>query len=200
MKKKNTKRNLTKPTPPKYKKTLVINLMAGPGAGKSTMAAALFSKLKWQGIDCELAAEYAKDLVWEKRTKTFENQVYIFGKQHNRIFRLLGQVQVVITDSPLLLTPIYDGRKRETLKKLVFEEVNRCNNLNIFVVRRKDYNPNGRVHTKSQADVIDETVKNFLEENNVPFIEVEGTPDGVDYIVCCVKETLKNETRGNKNR
>jgi len=179
-----------KPTPPKYQKTIVVNLMAGPGAGKSTMAAALFAQLKWKGIDCELAAEYAKDLVWEKRDKTFENQVYIFGKQHNRIFRLLGQVEVVITDSPLLLTPIYDGHKRETLKKLVFEEVNRCNNLNIFVVRRKDYNPNGRVHTKSQADVIDETVKNFLKENKMPFVEVEGTPGGVLYISTLVEEML----------
>ena len=169
--------------------------MAGPGAGKSTMAASLFAQLKWRGIDCELAAEYAKDLVWEKRDKTFENQVYIFGKQHNRLFRLLGQVEVVITDSPLLLTPIYDGQKRETLKQLVFEEVNRCNNLNIFVIRRKDYNPNGRVHTKSQADVIDETVKNFLKGNKVPFIEIEGTPTGVGEIVTLVDEMLRNETR-----
>ena len=164
------------------------------------MAASLFSKLKWMGIDCELAAEYAKDLVWEKRDKTFENQVYIFGKQHNRIFRLLGQVQVVITDSPLLLTPIYDGRKRETLKKLVFEEVNRCNNLNIFVIRRKDYNPNGRVHTKSQADIIDETVKTFLKENDIPFVEIEGTPVGVELIIARVEEILRNETRRSKNR
>jgi len=128
MKKKNVKKS-KKLAQPRYKKTIVVNLLAGPGAGKSTLAAALFSKLKWCGIECELAAEYAKDLVWEKRDKTFENQVYIFGKQHHRIFRLLGQVQVVITDSPLLLTPIYDGEKRSTLKQLVFEETNKCNNL-----------------------------------------------------------------------
>ena len=199
MKKKNVKKSKLL-IQPKYKKTLVINLMAGPGAGKSTMAAALFAQLKWKGIDCELAAEYAKDLVWEKRDKTFENQVYIFGKQHNRLFRLLGQVEVVITDSPLLLTPIYDGQKRETLKQLVFEEVNRCNNLNIFVVRRKDYNPNGRKHTKSQADIIDGTVKNFLKENNIPFVEVEGTPIGVCKIITLVDRLLRNEARRSKNR
>ena len=176
--------------PPKYKNTIVVNLLAGPGAGKSTMAAALFSKLKWVGVDCELAAEYAKDLVWEKRHKTFENQVYIFGKQHHRIFRLLGQVQVVITDSPLLLTPIYDGERRQTLKKLVFEESGKCNNLNILVVRRKDYNPNGRIHTKSQAAKVDGTVKAFLKENSIPFVEVEGTPDGADHIKDLVLKLL----------
>lgn len=146
------------------------------------MAAALFAQLKWAGIDCELAAEYAKDLVWEKRSKTFENQVYIFGKQHHRIFRLLGQVQVVITDSPLFLTPIYDSEQRQTLKRLVFEEANKCNNLNILVIRRKDYNPNGRLHSKSEARKVDHHVAEFLKENQVPFECVEGTPDGVEYI------------------
>jgi adenylate kinase family enzyme len=29
----------------------VINLFAGPGAGKSTTAAALFSKMKWKGYN-----------------------------------------------------------------------------------------------------------------------------------------------------
>lgn len=154
------------------------------------MAAALFSKLKWSGIDCELAAEYAKDLVWEKRAKTFENQVYIFGKQHHRIFRLLGQVQVVITDSPILLTPIYDSEKRESLKRLVFEESNKCNNLNILVVRKKAYNPNGRLHSKSEARAVDGVVHKFLMENQIPFECVEGTPEGAEYIKELVKEKL----------
>lgn len=35
------------------KKTLVVNLFAGPGAGKSTGAAYIFSKLKMLGYDCE---------------------------------------------------------------------------------------------------------------------------------------------------
>jgi len=156
--------------------------LAGPGSGKSTMAAALFAKLKWLGIDCELAAEYAKDLVWEKRYKTFENQIYIFGKQHHRIFRLLGQVEVVITDSPLFLTPIYDSENRPNFKRLVLDEADKCNNLNILIIRKKDYNPNGRLHTKLQAIKVDKTIYCFLRENFIPFECVEGNPDGVDYI------------------
>jgi len=171
-----------KSSKPRYKDTLVLNLLAGPGAGKSSMAAAIFSQLKWLGIDCELALEYAKDLVWEKRHKTFQNQIYIFGKQHHRIFRLLGQVQVVITDSPLFLTPIYDEEKRETLKQLVFNEANKCNNLNVLVVRKKKYNPNGRKQTILQAKKVDDVVKTFLKENQIPFVEVEGTPEGAELV------------------
>ena len=37
----------------KKKDTLIINLIGGPGSGKSTTAAGLFYKLKQMGIDCE---------------------------------------------------------------------------------------------------------------------------------------------------
>ena len=177
-------------TLPRYKNTIVINFLAGPGAGKSTMAASVFTKLKWRGVDCELAAEYAKDLVWERRHKTFENQVYLFGKQHHRIFRLLGQVQVVITDSPLYLTPIYDSSNK-ALAFLAFEEAKKCNNLNIFIRRFKDYNPNGRNQTKSQSIEIDNRIKRLLKHNQIPFLEVDGTPDGAEYVAELVAGRLK---------
>ena len=96
------------------KKTLVVNLFSGPGAGKSTIAAELFAKLKWEGIDCELVTEFAKELVWEQRHDTFRNQIYIFGKQHQMVFRVLGKVDVVVTDSPFILSAVYDEYNRET--------------------------------------------------------------------------------------
>lgn len=171
--------------------TLVINLLAGPGAGKSTMAACVFGELKLLNINCELASEFAKDLVWEKRDKTFENQLYIFGKQHHRIFRLLGQVQVVITDSPLFLTPLYDSEKRECLRELVFNEVNKCRNFNVFINRKKTYNPKGRIHTHEQANIIDNRVKDFLKKWSIPFIEVDGTRDGTHEVVTRITKILE---------
>jgi adenylate kinase family enzyme len=38
----------------------VINLFGGPGCGKSTLAARIFSILKLKDISCELINEYAK--------------------------------------------------------------------------------------------------------------------------------------------
>ena len=44
------------------KNTLIVNLYAGPGAGKSTGAAYIFlQNSKWHGIDCEYVSEYTKD-------------------------------------------------------------------------------------------------------------------------------------------
>lgn len=48
------------------KNTLIVNLVAGPGTGKSTTMAGVFYKLKSLGIDCEMVTEFAKELVWEK--------------------------------------------------------------------------------------------------------------------------------------
>lgn len=170
------------------KKTLVVNLLAGPGCGKSTIAADLFSKLKWDGIDCELVTEYAKDLVWERRHDTFKNQIYIFGKQHHKIFRLLGQVDVIITDSPFLLSAIYDEDKRETLERLVVEEYLKCFNRNFFLMRSKKYNPNGRNQTEEGAKEVDNKILNFLHKWNIPYDSIRGAPDGVLHLYQEVKK------------
>lgn len=60
-------------------KALVINLFGAPGAGKSTGAAYIFSRLKMVGLNAELVTEFAKDKVWEGATAPFENQLYILG-------------------------------------------------------------------------------------------------------------------------
>ncbi len=47
----------------------VINLWAGPGAGKSTTAAGLFNLMKIRGYNVELVTEFAKEMVYEGRLR-----------------------------------------------------------------------------------------------------------------------------------
>lgn len=162
---------------------IIVNLYGGPGTGKSTMAADIFAKLKWKGINCELVAEYAKDKVWEKSIAVLDNQIYVFGKQYHRLFRLNDQVDVIVTDSPILLSIIYDVEKRPTLRKLIIEEFTKFNNMNVMLTRTKPYNPIGRLQTENEAKAIDDKVRGLLWDVGVEWIEVPGTPVGVDCIV-----------------
>jgi ATP:corrinoid adenosyltransferase len=66
------------------KKTTVISLFAGPGAGKSTSAAYLYAHLKNRGVNSELVREYVKDRAWEERQIGTYDQIYFLGKQVRR--------------------------------------------------------------------------------------------------------------------
>ena len=52
---------------------IVCNFFSGPGAGKSTLAAATFARLKMLNVNCELVTEFAKDKTWEKNFTALSN-------------------------------------------------------------------------------------------------------------------------------
>ena len=154
------------------KKTLFINLFGGPCVGKSTLCASIFTELKIRGVDCEMAAEYAKDLVWEEAFSKLKNQIYIFGKQHSRVKRLDGKVDIVITDSPLINSIVYDQTENPHLKSLVIYEFNKLNTINYFLNRGSEYNPNGRLQTMEDALKVDDQYRDLLHENNIPYTNI----------------------------
>ena len=78
-------------------------------------------------------------------------------------------MSVVITDSPLLLTPIYDAEKRPTLKKLVLEEHNKMWTYNVFLKRKKAFNPKGRNRNEEQSKDLDYSVADMLLKTKVYF-------------------------------
>lgn len=166
-----------------FKKTLVVNLLGGPGSGKSSIRAGIFHDLKYKGIDCEEATEYAKDLTWSKSKLALSNQIHVFGEQHNRIWRLIGQVEVIITDSSLLLTPIYSKSESSTLRTLAVEEFKSMWNYVAFLKRVKPYNPNGRNQTESEARDIDFKILDLLDNEEIPYETFPGDLDGKDGIV-----------------
>jgi hypothetical protein len=175
--------------------SLIINLFGGPGCGKSSMCASIFSYLKWNNIDCEMALEYAKDCVWTNTESLLKNQTYIFGQQHNRIFHLIGKVPIIITDSPLLLSILYDNDNNLALQALALSEFLKLNNKNYFLVRRKTYNPNGRLQTESEAKQLDTKLKMLLDRYNIAFSEVEGVPENAEIIGKEIISLLKKDNK-----
>lgn len=176
------------------KKTLVVNLIAGSGAGKSTNASRLFTMLKDLGIEVELVTEYVKDMVWEGRNKIFECQPYIFGKQLYRLVRVEDKVDVIITDRPILLDMVYDPEQDEDFRKYILKKFNQFDNLNIYLNRVKPFSPKGRNETTiEQAKEYDEKVLSLLEDLKVPYIKIDGNEEGCQKILRQILNRLEEK-------
>ena len=165
--------------------TIIVNLFGAPGAGKSTGAAYIFSKIKMAGVNAELVTEFAKDKVWEESKEVFNNQIYIFGKQSFKISRVMNKVDVIITDSPIILSSFYNSDEmiQEELDALVMKTFNSYNNMNYFIKRVKPYQEKGRFQTEEESDQIADEVSTLLDEKEVDYEVIAGDTEGYDYIV-----------------
>lgn len=176
---------------------IIVNLFGVPGAGKSTGAAYIFSQLKMKGINAELITEFAKDKVWENNEKVFKNQLYLFGKQSFRISRVQDEVDVIVTDSPLLLSILYNQTPilGENFNQLVYDVFNSYNNINYLIHRTKPYNPSGRMQTEEESNALAQPMVDLLTNWNVPYSNISGDIDGYDQIVNEVLQLVNKEKK-----
>lgn len=176
---------------------LVINLFGSPGAGKSSGAAYIFSKLKMIGVNAELITEFPKEKVWEESKKPFKpnNQVYLFGEQFYRQSRCEDEVDVLVTDSPLPLSILYNKSPilDESFDKVVMNCFNSFNNLSYLVLRDKPYNPKGRFQTEEESDALVDDLRDILLKQGIPFETIKGNQDYYDKIIAEVFTYLNNQ-------
>lgn len=172
----------------------IINLFGVPSAGKSTGAAYIFSQLKLLGINAELVTEFAKDKVWEETKEVFNNQAYIFGKQYFRISRCADKVDVIITDSPLLLSVLYNKTEvlGEDFNNLVVKVFKSYNSLNYLLERDKPYNPKGRFQTEAESNALAAPMKNLLNKYNINYKIKKGNVDGYNEILFDIIKVLNS--------
>lgn len=174
-------------------KPLVVNLFAAPGSGKSTTASGLFYKLKNAGINAELTGEYAKDLTWSKRQHTLQDQIYVFGKQHHRVWMLQDDVDVIISDSPIIMGLAYVPTfYPQSFHKTVSWAFHQYNNVNFLLNRVKPYNPKGRNQTIEESNKKQEEIRNLLHTWNVDYTEVNGDDAGLDIIFNKIIKKIEN--------
>lgn len=170
--------------------TYVINFISGPGAGKSTMASAVFAELKFQQYIAEYIQEHAKWLIYKGLFEELNNQYNVSMEQYKMIKCVKGQVQYICVDSPLLLglyynrtnlTNVSDVSKTE---KMILEKNQEFKNIYIFLERHgSPYQNEGRVHTESEAKLIDTELVMLFQELNVEYKTFTSDKDSVSKII-----------------
>ena len=176
----------------------MVNIYGGPGCGKSTTAAGVFALLKIHKVNCELVTEYAKDLTWEGRTQTLEDQLYILAKQHHKIFRLPDSLEVVVTDSPIIFAGLYS--ENPLIKEIALQYFMEQNNINFFLDRVKEYNPIGRSQTEEEAKELDVRNKQLLEDEAINYRMVPGNYVGTNEITNTILRLLNKNIVVNMTR
>ena len=180
---------------------IVVNIFGVPGSGKSASAAYIFYKLKEAGINVELVTEFAKDLVWEDNYKAISNQLYIAGNQYYRLSKLDGKVDVVVTDSPLMLQSVYyrwnSGSNPDMFDVIIYGLDKQYTNFNYILPIPKKVDPNGRVHTREDSiniyRLINEEFKKFNIEYTEKNIDVHSYNEIVEDILDYLKFELGKE-------
>ena len=163
--------------------TIAVNLLGGPGIGKSTLAAEVFVLLKKRQIQCEYITEYAKDKTWEESMMTLQNQIYVFAKQQHKMYRVGNKVDVMVCDSSLLFSIIYGGiEKGSHLYGLILEEFSKFDNITFMLKRQTTFDGVGRNQSEDEAIKIDNEIEQLLIDNKIEYIDYNQN-DGAESIV-----------------
>jgi len=166
----------------------VLNILSGPGAGKSTLAAGLYYTAKCKGLHVELVTEVAKDLAWEGREKALRNQAYVFGRQVQRVDRV-SHNDLVITDSPFLLSAIYAPKDYpKSWEDVVVQIWKRYNNHVLLLKRGHNFEDEGRLHNFQESLEIDKMIDELLAKHDIQFTNVNHDYSNLDELLETVLE------------
>ena len=153
-----------------------INLLGAPGAGKSTMAADLFVRLKKLGVVVELNFEKVKDFVYlNKQVTQYEQMKFIREQWALELAQLQSGVEVIINDGPIVLMEYYAeelglvgeitnvGKMLDSLSKPI----------NLFLRAEYVYSPIGRFQTKEEVKIVEQSMLSFLIDRNIEYTFID---------------------------
>ena len=180
--------------------SLVLNIHSGSGCGKSTIAAGVYTELKLRHGNAELVREYIKKWAWKKTPPGKFDQIYVLGQQINAESILYGQVEIIITDSPILLVSFYEQYllgegflKNTTLDFMKYAESHGVTYLNFWLERPETFDTRGRYETKETAMKIDVLMKDWLiKEAGIKLINLPA--DHNERVRLILEEVAKYKT------
>ena len=102
------------------------------------------------------------------KEEMLKDQKFVTDGQYERLNRLRGKVDVIVTDSPLLLGQVY-GKKSidKDYKDEIRKRYDSFDNYNAFIVRGKNFTQKGRVHNLEESKQLDADVLQMLSDNKI---------------------------------
>jgi hypothetical protein len=184
-------------------KTVVINLIAQPSAGKSVVAALLFAHLKCLGYNAMFIQEYAKMLVYAEKFQLLNNQFFVSHKQYEMLKSVNHKVEFIITDTCLLSGLYYNRYNKQNesdvadTEKHILECYNEFENFNLFLEPSGfKYEQAGRQQNEQEAKEIGIILKDIMKEFQVPYetIQIKGmdVQPIIDLILSKTKHLLSS--------
>lgn len=169
------------------KKTIVINFVGGPGAGKSYMAMRVASNLKERAVSCEYVPEFAKDLVYEGRKEELGDQLYVLAMQNHMLKRVKDKVDVIVTDCPIILSMYYNEANGSAYKPSIFNELildtyKNYDNIVYYVNRNHPYVREGRYQTEEESIDACNEIKDRLDKSGIKYEDIVCSGDMAEKI------------------
>lgn len=159
-----------------------INFYGPSGVGKSSIAAKIFASLKELKYDVEQVQEYIKAWAHEGKKPVSFDQLYIFAKQLHSEDVLLRNVELLVSDSPLMLNAAYShfyhSFAAQNILTVAQEFDEQFESINFFLTRTVPFVAKGRYEQQEQSDHFGDFLQQFLRKNlRSEFILIDVTKD-----------------------
>ena len=181
------------------KKTILINLIGGPGIGKSTIAAFLYVQMKLHNFNVEQVQEVAKYYVYRGEFKKLNCQLNISKEQFGLFDAYNGIIDYIVTDGSILHGLYFNRNNPDNISDLVevenyiLEKHNSILSINILLERPNDafYEKEGRIQSEDESKYIDKYLEAELIKHDIKYIKIDA-----DILnVLGILKYIKNESK-----
>lgn len=177
----------------------LIGFLGSPASGKSTLASAVHTKLKIKDANSVFVSEVATNYIAEYgRPNRPIDQMTIFYKQLEKERMFIDNKDYIICDSSSILNYFYfrnifgseltkqDVASINHIQKEILKSLNDWNKIYYLPPFNLNDTSDGiRFHNKEQIEKIDRWIKNYLDMENIPYVDLSdiSVNDRLNFII-----------------
>jgi hypothetical protein len=174
---------------------IVVNMFAGPNAGKTGVCHGIMSRLKQQGMEVDTVLELARFYHYTQNAFMLKDELHLLADKNTRLNALKhGGIKIALTDGPILASMVY--RQEDYLPsfdQMCREAHAQFHNINLYIPGVRDhFSRNGRGEVgPHEALTRSEQIRHMLNAEGEPFIELDPSRDLTDQATLIVLQEVK---------